>query len=317
MDWRAALIENWPYKIAALVLAVLLWLNVSAEQGEEFPLSTTVQVEVRDTAWVAVEVSPDRVTTTFRGQRGLFLPEDPVLRHVIDSVGGRTMEIELSPRMVRGFDPEMNLTPVSLRPQTVEVRLEPRLTRRVPVRPRLDLSAGPGFAVLRPVLLQPDSVTVRGAESEVTSLSEFPTERASLEDLRRTVTRELQLQPPAGLENLGWDPATIMATVEVDSLAERSVRRPLVVRGQRAADAAVTPDSVTVRLRGPSSALRPLEATAVTAYVAVDSLPDDERTLPVQVSVERVEQVTAVAEPARATARPREAATARSGGESP
>lgn len=307
MDWRAALIENWPYKIAALVLAVLLWLNVSAEQGEEFPLSTTVQVEVQDTTWVAVDVEPDRVETTFRGQRGLFLPEEPVIRHVIDSVSGPTMEIELSPRMVRGFDRELNLTPVSVRPQTVEVRLEPRLARRVPVRPRLDLSAGPGFAVLRPVLLQPDSVTVRGAESEVTSLSGFPTERASLEDLRRTVTRELRLQSPAGLENLQWDPATILATVEVDSLVERSVRRPLGVRGRAASGAAVTPDSVTVRLRGPSTALRPLEPTAVTAFVSVDSLPDGERTVPVQVSVERVEQVTAVAEPARATARPREA----------
>ena len=305
MDWRGALVENWPYKIAALVLAVLLWLNVSAEQGDEFPLATAVQVEVQDTTWVAVEVNPSRVTTTFRGQRGLFLPEDPVIRQVIDSVTGPVMEIEVSPRMVRGFDRELNLSPVSVRPQTVEVRLEPRVTRRLPVEPRLELSAGSGYAVLRPVLLQPDSVTVRGAESEVGSLSSFPTEEASLEDLRRTVTRELQLRSPAGLENIGWEPASIMATVEVDSLAERTVRRPLAVRGARAAGAAVTPDSVTVRLRGPSSVVRPLEASAVSAHVRVDSLPGGEAAVPVQVELGRVRQVTAVAEPARATVRPR------------
>lgn len=306
MDWRAAVVENWPYKIAALALTVLLWLNVSVEQGDEFTLPTAVQVEVRDTSWVALEMEPDRVTTTFRGQRGLFLPDNPVIRHVVDSVTGPTMEIELSPRMVRGFDPEMNLTPVSIRPQTVEVRLEPRVARRLPVEPRLELSAGSGFAVLRPVLLQPDSVTVRGAESEVASLSSFPTEQASLEDLRRTVTRELQLQPPAGLDNLSWEPATIMATAEVDSLVERSVRRPLGVRGTRSAGISAAPDSVTVRLRGPSSVVRPLEPAAVSAYVEVDSLPGSERTVPVQVDVEGVRQVTAVAEPSRATVRPRE-----------
>lgn len=305
MDWRGALVENWPYKLAALVLAVLLWLNVSAEQGDEFPLATAVQVEVQDTAWVAVEVSPSRVTTTFRGQRGLFLPENPVIRHVIDSVTGRVMEIEVSPRMVRGFDRELNLSPVSVSPRTVEVRLEPRVARRLPVEPRLELSAGPGYALPRPVLLQPDSVTVRGAESEVTSLSSFPTEEASLEDLRRTVTRELQLQSPAGLENIAWEPASIMATVEVDSLAERTVRRPLAVRGDRAAGAEVTPDSVTVRLRGPSSVVRPLEPSAVSVHVQVDSLPEAETTVPVQVELGRVRQVTAVAEPARATVRPR------------
>ena len=305
MDWRAALVENWPYKIAALVLAVLLWLNVSAEQGEEFGLPTAVQVEVRDTAWVAVEVSPNRVTTTFRGQRGLFQLQDPVIRHVIDSVSGPAMEIELSPRMVRGFDREMNLSAVSVRPQTVEVRLEPRVTRRLPVEPRLEMSGGSGYAVLRPVLLQPDSVTVRGPESEVTSLSGFPTEQASLEDLRRTVTRELQLQPPAGLENLRWEPVTILATVEVDSLVERSLRRPLAIRGAAAAGAEVTPDSVTVRLRGPSSRVRQLEPTGVSAHVRVDSLPGGDDTLPVRVEVARGEQVTAVAEPARARVRAR------------
>lgn len=308
MDWRSAVVENWPYKIAALALTVLLWLNVSVEQSDEFALPTAVQVEVRDTTWVAVEMAPERVTTTFRGQRGLFLPDDPVIRQVIDSVTGPRMEVELSPRMVRGFDSEMNLTPVSVRPQTIEVRLEPRVTRRLPVEARVELSAGSGYSVLRPVLLQPDSVTVRGAESEVSSLASFPTEQVSLEDLRRTVTRELQLQAPTGLENLSWEPATIMATAEVDSLVERSVRRPLGVRGAGSGGVSTAPDSVNVRLRGPSSVVRAVEPAAVSAYVEVDSLPGSERTVPVQVDVERVQQVTAVAEPSRATVRPREAA---------
>lgn len=306
MDWRAALVENWPYKLAALVLAVLLWLNVSAEQGEEFSLSTEVELEVRDTTWVAVELSPDRVMTTFRGRRNLFLPGDPVIRQVIDSVTGPLMELDVSPRMVRGFDRETNLTPVSVRPTTLEVRLEPRVSRRVPVEPRLELSAGSGYAVHRSVLLQPDSVTVRGARSEVTSLSVFPSERASLENLRRTVTRELQLEPPPGLENLQWEPATVMATVEVDSLVERTVRRPLVVRGSLASRVEVAVDSVTVRLRGPSSAVRPLEAGAVSARVQVDALPEGESTLPVSVEVADAEQVTALAEPARVEVLPRE-----------
>lgn len=306
MDWRAALVDNWPYKIAALVLAVLLWLNVSAEQSDDFALPTAVQIEVRDTAWAAVEVNPSRVTTTFRGQRGIFQPREPLIRHVIDSVTGPVMEIEISPQMVRGFDRETNLSPVAVRPQTVEVRLEPRVSRRLPVEPRLEMSAGSGYAVLRPVLLQPESVTVRGAESEVTSLAGFPTEQASLEDLQRTVTRELQLRPPEGLENLDWEPATIMATVEVDSLVERSLRRPLGVRGDAVDRVVVAPDSVTVRLRGPSSAVRGLEPSAVSVHARVDSVPQEEGTVPVRVEIERNRQVTAVAEPAAATVRPRE-----------
>lgn len=305
MDWRALLIQNWPYKLAALFLAVLLWLNVTAEATEEFPLSTDVEVEVSDSSWVVVSVEPEQVNSRFRGQRPTFMPtEKPVIREVIDSVTAPRMHLELSPRAVRGYAPELELTPVTVQPSRVEVSLERRSSRRVPVRPDLELSAAEGFTVVRPVLLQPDSVTVSGPESRVEALESFRTRRVELEDLRRTMSRQLQLQPPVDATKLRWDPGQIMATVEVDSLLVREVRRPLEVRGPAAGRVEVSADSVEVRIRGPARVVRSLEAAGLSATVRLDSVPAAEVSVPVAVEGPDGVQVTLESRPVRVTVRP-------------
>lgn len=305
MDWYGFLTRHWPYKLAALFLAVLLWLNVTAEATDDFPLSTSVRVEARDSAWVVVSVDPPQVQTVFRGQRPTFMPsEKPVIRQVIDTVTAPRMQLELSARAVRGYAPELNLTPVTVEPTAVEVQLERRATRRVPVRPELELSAAEGFTVVRPILLQPDSVTVSGPRSGVEQLGAFGTRPAQLEDLRTTVSRQLELRPPTGAEHLDWEPTQIMATVQVDSLVEREVTRPLEVRGGAAGGVRVSPDSVQVRLRGAARVVRALAPGRVTAAVTVDSVPPGEASAAVAVELPPDVRATAESRPSRAAVRP-------------
>jgi YbbR domain-containing protein len=206
--------------------------------------------------------------------------------------------------MVRGYDRELDLRPIGIRPQTVELQLERRVSRRVPVEPRLRLSAAPGFAVIRPVLLQPDSVTLRGAETEVASVERVATEQAVLEELRTTVTRELQLAPPEGLRSVDWDPEAVLATVEVDSLVERSVERPVQLRGPAAGMVALDRESVEVRLRGPATVVGRVNAARVRVYVTVDTVPSATIRVPVEVEIGTEAPLTADADPADVAVRP-------------
>lgn len=316
MDWRSALTRNWPYKVASLVLALLLWLNVTAEEGGEFSLRTEVRVEVADSGWVATTVRPRYVETVFRGPRGILYPANlPYVRQVIDSVTADEMRLELSPRMVEGLDGEMKLNPVAVRPQTVEVLLEPRVERKVAVAPRLTLDAAEGFAVVPPVVLQPESVTVRGPESEIAALDSVRTEPASLEDLRRTVTRELQLVPPSDSGRIGLSPTTILATVEVDTAAERTVAVPLEVEGTAGPRVETSTDSVLVQLQGAAGLLQRITVGSVHARVVVDSVPPAEASLPVEVELPAGSPLRALADPQRVTVRP--GATPDPGAEAP
>lgn len=317
MDWRAVVRENWPYKVAAAVLTVLLWLNVTAEERQEFPVPTDVQVEVGDDAWVLVETRPQQLRTVFQGRRGPVMPRMPVVRLMVDSVTAPRMELDVTPRMVRGFDRELDLRPVSVRPQTVELRFERRVSARVPVEPRLTLSAAPGFAVARPILLQPDTVTVEGAESEVSSVGSVRTEEAVLEELRRSVTRELQLAPPEGLDNVSMQPRTVLATAEVDTLVDRSVTRPLRVRGPGAEAVTLSDDTVEVRLRGPEEVVESVEASRIGAWVTVDGAPRSATRMAVEVELPGDPELTVDTSPAEVTVAPRDGSSDGSGDDGP
>lgn len=307
MDWKGSraeryvdmMVENWPYKLSALVLSLLLWFNVTGSDRQTSWVPTRLQIETQDDDWVLMS-SPGEVHTNFQGSRNdiLALPRNPpVIRQVIDSVPGSEMRLSLSPEMV-SYQRGLNVRPIGVRPSRVEVRLERRVERRVPVEPRLELSGAAGFTVLRPPILQPDSVTVSGAASEVRTISSVRTEEVTLEDLRRSVTRELQLRIPDGLDRVEANPGSILATVEVDTLLERTLRKPLLVRGPAAGAVSVATDSVTIELRGAESLLSQLGMEEVTAFLQVERVPEGEESLSVQVSLPDGSQITTIADPA-------------------
>jgi YbbR domain-containing protein len=302
VDWRGILIENWPYKLAALVLAALLWFNVAAERRQEHAVPTRLVLQLRDSSWVVTQ-APDRVQTTFQGRGGdiFSLPMNPpVIRRVIDSVTGPDMTLDLSPSMVT-YDRNLTIDPVAVLPSRVQIHLEPLASRRLPVAPRLELSAASGFAILQPLLIQPESVRVDGAHSAVASVDSVPTEQIEMSDIGQTVTRELRLVPPGGVAGLKIEPGVVLITVQVDSLVEGSFTIGLETRGPAASRARVTRDSVAVLVRGPRSVVRGLDPAEVRAYVVVDSLGAADRSLPVQVALPEGVQATASAAPASVT----------------
>jgi len=301
-------LENWPFKVTALVLALLLWFSVTSGERQETSVPTRVQVELQDEGWVILR-EPGPVRTIFQGSRGDvvalgFSGNDPVIRPVVDSVTGPVMELELSPEMVV-YDRELSLNPIAIRPQRVQVRLDHRVERRVPVRPELDVSAAPEFSIVRPVLVQPDSVTVVGAESEVTSVDELVTEVLTLESLRRPVTRDLRVGLPDGLRNVEVRPRSVLATVEVDTLVERAVRRPLLIRGGAGGSVVLGTDSVTVTVRGPRTAVRGLAESGIVAYVEVGEVPAEPTARPVRLELPGEAQYTVSSEPAEVEVGPR------------
>ncbi len=302
MDWRGILLENWPYKLAALVLAILLWFNVAAERRQEHAVSTRLVLQVQDPGWVITR-APDRVSTTFQGQGSdiFSLPiNPPVIRRVIDSVTGPDMTVDLSPAMVN-FDKDLKVDPVSIHPSQIEVHLERKLSVRLPVTPRVTATAASGFAVVRPIRVQPESVTVQGARSAVSALDSIPTEGVEMDDLGQSVTRELKLEPPTGIPGLDVQPGSVLATVEVDSLVEGSFTVPLAVTGPAADRGRAERDSVAVVVRGPRQAVRALDVSRVRAYVVLDSIPAAGASFPVRVRLPENVQVTASPSPAAVT----------------
>lgn len=305
MNWRVAVLENWRYKLSALVLASVLWMAVSANERDSQRVTTRFDVEVRDTSWVLVE-APVEVQTSFEGKASDLLAlriSSPELRVAVDSVPGPTLRLPLRSSQVR-FDSNLEVRPTGVSPGAVELRFDRRARRRIRVEAKVQATAAPGYAVMRPFLVQPDSVTVSGAERELAAVRSVAPRPITLQGLQHTVTRELSLDPPAGVSGASLSPSSVLVTVEVDSLVERQLALPVRLRGPAAASAVLERDSVQVTLRGARRVVEDAATLLREAFVAVEEAPARPTALPVSVDLPGDAPIAATIRPGQLRVRP-------------
>jgi hypothetical protein len=268
------------------VLAILLWFNVTAGERRDEQVRTRLEFEVADSMWVPIRL-PAEVTTIFQGRRSdvqrLFL-EAPRIRYVVDSVTAPTMQVSLRPDMV-SYDRGLSVRATDVRPSSVELRFERRVTREIEVEPVIEASAAPGYVIVGDPIIDPPTVTVRGVESVVDTVALIRTERLSLRNVTRSETHRLVLQLPVDPSRLIVEPRSIRVTIEADSLMERTLQVPLRVTGQVADQVRLAQSVVPVRLRGPAREVRALSSGSLTATVRVDAVPETPVTLTVQVGL--------------------------------
>lgn len=304
MSLRAAILENWPYKAAAVTLSVLLWFNVTADQERsDQSVATRLEFVVSDTLWTLRE-APTQVTTTFQGRRGdiIALFGQPIIHKAIDGVPDSLMEIELSPADVM-YDRTLNVRPTAVSPSRVTLRFERREERTVAVVPITSIVLAEGFVRDR-LLVEPESVTVRGGASALQAVGTLQTERLVIDAADTTVTRQLDIQIPAELEGVQVDPPWVLVTVEIDSLVERALVVAVRAIGAGARGVVLSPDSVEVRVRGARHIVAALTPADVRATVRIDDDLAERQTYRIALDLPPGLAATATAFPPRVTAGP-------------
>jgi hypothetical protein len=172
---RGALTERLLYKAAALFLALVLWLVVSADQPTEEIVPVMLVVRTDSTLMLS-EPAPAlraRVVGPLRVVLKLYATPPRVLRSV---PGEETDSIHflLEPRDVV-IPAGVNVRVSSLEPSAVSLHFTSRIGRKVPVRSRLRVTVDTTLRALGPPRLVPDSVTIFGTRERVAAVANVPT----------------------------------------------------------------------------------------------------------------------------------------------
>lgn len=268
-----SLTQNWQLKLAALALAVLLWVVVSAEQITTQWIPVPVRVATRDPGYVVTGGPiPAQVEVRFAGPgRELWelALDRPVLVLTLTDVEQDNQVFVLDHRMVR-VPNGLSVTPLDVRPSSVRVLSQRLVTREVPVRVRIARRSTERYVVLDSPRVVPATVRVTGPADRVAALTAVVTEPLDLAGADSAVRRALRLDADS-LGGLRAAPGAVEVTARVDRLVERIL--PSIAVG-RVAGAAVVPGRVDVRVQGPARQVRDLDPATVTVSVAVDSVPD-------------------------------------------
>jgi hypothetical protein len=208
---RGLLFDNLGLKLAALLLALLVYLNVYLDRPAEMTLSFPVQIQDLHGSLSLSGPVPSTVQAQVRGTGKQLLRlrvTEPPIKISLEGVGPGRFARDVSPEdlPLAGYEGVEVLHVIG--PGTIDIGIEPKVHRWLPVAPRVEGLTGGGTLRGRMVSVEPERVLVTGPRSAVARLD------------------SVVLQPvrPGGRRD------TLRAQVAAQSLPDWCVMEPALVR---------------------------------------------------------------------------------------
>lgn len=218
--------ENWGLKLAAVGLAILLWMVVRASEPERasFP-GIPVEVDLRDPDWqLAGPPEPPTVRVMVLGPTGelLTLAGDPPrivmpVERVYD-----TLESQVVPLQWVQLPGGIRDTRVlELSPDTIRLNYERLASSTIPVAVRTTGEPPEGYTLMTPVRASPGVVVARGPEGSLARLDSVPLQPVDVSGLRSTTNVPTRVDT-AALSDVSVMPeeVNVILRVVIDSMAE-------------------------------------------------------------------------------------------------
>lgn len=273
------LFHNWPLKLAAIVLATMLYSAfVLSQSSQELPSSLAIVPTLPPNAVLRAPLPQvTRISYLTLGDASARASADTFiatidLRGVDPSAGTTYVPIKVESRDPRFVE-------VSHEPPGINVQLDPLITKRV--RVRIASGATPAGLEVRPAVVSPEFVTVRGAASVIDRVVEARAD-VVIEPNGLDIDRDVDLIP-VDVQNTRVTPVDVepaTARVQIAVFSDRETR-PLpvtpVVTGSPAAGyeiASVTVTPLLVQVEGDADQLVAL-LSAETEPISISGATQD------------------------------------------
>ncbi|MDZ7345086.1 MAG: hypothetical protein ONA90_11305 [candidate division KSB1 bacterium] len=196
---KRMVVENYRVKLIVVAVATLFWFAVVTENDYEYDIDIPIALVNMPEGKIVV----NRPTTTARvrfegkGRALLALLFYREARIALDLENVRKHHAFILQRHMvqrpRGSTP---LTPLQiLSPDTVYVRLSNLLEKTVRVSAAVKITTTPGYTVIYPYRLVPDSLKISGPEEAVKSIDSVLTEYKEFNNVQQSVSGRLTLRP--------------------------------------------------------------------------------------------------------------------------
>lgn len=260
-----ALTQNLSLKLFSLVVSVLLFLFVSIESATPVDVDFRVEYRTADDIMIVGD-APTVLHTTLRGPWATFRSYDiaeihPVVIDVMDA-GPGTIRRSISTSDV---DPPGGMSVVAVRPSELELTLDRKVERQVPVQ--VDIVGRPAVGYeLEAVDVSPARVRVSGPTASMQAIDYLYTRSVNVEGRQDDFTAEVDVRtPPVPLR---LKDKRVSVTVRIfEELVTRSFDGlPVRLVGAPAGTRAV-PETVSVKLKGPRNLVESLDPELLEPYV--------------------------------------------------
>lgn len=217
---RGLFTENLGYKLIALLLALLLWFDVSTDEISVVEYPVPLHVSVSGSDMIVINELPAEVDVTFtgRGRDLLSLDRDQLLiEKEVRGAENDTLQIGLDPRDVRR-PADIEVTPIAVTPSQIVVVTDRFMEKTVTLQPIGTPTAERGFEVVD-VVVEPARVKIRGVTSEVSSIGSLALDLSQIESVSGPLDLKMEIAIPESLRTVTVTPDSVRIRGRVVELA--------------------------------------------------------------------------------------------------
>ncbi len=259
--------------LVTVVLAFLLWLVVNLNRTYTVNIQVPLELGQVSTERALAEELPDYVTASLSGEGwnllDMYRDPPPVFIEVSDE------QINLFEQVRRKLDAISKLSVQSVDPFYLQLQLQERVSKKVPVIARVETGFKSQFGFIEPPQLQPDSVTITGARSIVDEITYWATDSLKLKNVNKSVSAQIALKEAGPLVNLSEQ--NILFTGEVAQFTEGEVTIPVELKDfQFGQNVIFSPSAVQITYLAPIKEFPSLKnRNLFAAYVTYSQLRED------------------------------------------
>jgi len=242
---------NWQYLILAFAMAMFCWYLVTGREKVDTWMTMRVEMTGTPEGLYIKSGMVGSVDVLVRGPRG-------VVRKIEENQLVYTLNLgKIAPgRNLIVFDPKNIPLPrvyevVEIRPSRLELEVEHRAVKTVPVKVALRSALPEGYA-LSGARAVPDSVKLTGPAVRLAKISEIRTQPIVLASpLPTHFDDRVALDVP---DEVDATPTSVQVSMTfVGKESETTLKLPVTVHKPQGRDVDITPKSVTLRVRGPAA----------------------------------------------------------------
>jgi YbbR domain-containing protein len=300
MAWRP--FRNIGLQLAALGLAVLLWMTISGQQVER---NVLVQLQFRNmpASLELIGDTPRTVDVRLSGATGLISALEPYqVVATVDLTDARA-GARVFPITTEQITVPLGVEVKAVAPATISLSLERGSSAQVPVKPTIDGEPAAGYE-MGEVTWQPQTVEVLGPESHLKEAPSVVTERISIEGATSDVTDTVGIGPTDPMLRLRQgQSARVTIKINPGPVARFTNRPVAFLRLAPRLRATAQPAAVAVSIRASGRVLTAITEPLLRPYVDVQGLGAGQYNLPVRLDPQGGAYVVTGFEPATVAVR--------------
>jgi YbbR domain-containing protein len=256
--------RNWPIKLAALFLSLMLYVAVALQQPITQSFAARLALQLPPGRTLQEALPPVAVVVSGRGSELLKLRtlQRVVTKAVPDTLTGTIWTLRLATSDVpvpKGAD----VVVIDITPREITVRLDSVSRKTVRVVPVVSVEAESGYTLHGGLSVTPSQAVVIGPEQNLAKIESLTTVPTTISSVDGPFTRTVAIDTSV-LGIVRISPKTVDISGEVGAVVERSFAGiPVVTGAGGIAGFVLIPARVAVVVRGPKDVVQGLSRDSV------------------------------------------------------